>query len=144
MFFGEFEHSVDNKGRLTIPAKFKDDLAGGIVVTRGLDGCLWAFTKDEWQKVAEKIASMPMGNTNARRFKRFMFSSATESIPDRNGRVLIPQKLREHAGIEGEVVVAGSMDRIEIWNPERWSGEQVTVTEDPESLAAQLDELGIL
>lgn len=144
MFLGEFEHSIDSKGRLTIPAKFKEPLAGGIVITRGLDGCLWAFSREEWQKVSEIITSLPMANTEARRFTRFMFSSASESIPDRNGRVIIPQKLLQHANIDRDVVVAGVMNKIEIWNPERWQEEQSKVTEDPESLAAQLANLGIL
>lgn len=144
MFFGEFEYTVDDKGRLTIPAKFKDELATGVVVTRGLDGCLWAFTKEGWQEWAKKIADMPMGNEDARRFKRFMFSSASESIPDRNGRVIIPQKLRDYAGIESGVVITGAMDKIEIWNPEKWAGEQDLATKDPEALATQLDKLGIL
>lgn len=144
MFLGEFEHSIDSKGRLTIPAKFKEQLAGGIVITRGLDGCLWAYSREEWQKVSEKIISLPMAKTEARRFTRFMFSSASESIPDRNGRVIIPQKLLQHANIDRDVVVAGVMNKIEIWNPERWQEEQNTVTEDPESLAAQLADLGIL
>lgn len=144
MFLGEFEHSIDSKGRLTIPAKFKEQLAGGIVITRGLDGCLWAYSREEWQKVSEKIISLPMAKTEARRFTRFMFSSASESIPDRNGRVIIPQKLLQHANIDRDVVVAGVMNKIEIWNPERWQEEQSKVTEDPESLAAQLADLGIL
>lgn len=144
MFLGEFEHSIDSKGRLTIPAKFKEQLAGGIVITRGLDGCLWAFSREEWQKVSERITNLPMANTEARRFTRFMFSSASESIPDRNGRVIIPQNLLQHANIDREVVVAGVMNKIEIWNPERWQEEQSKVTEDPESLAAQLADLGIL
>lgn len=144
MFLGEFEHSIDSKGRLTIPAKFKEQLAGGIVVTRGLDGCLWAFSREEWQQVSERITSLPMANTEARRFTRFMFSSASESIPDRNGRVIIPQKLLQHANIDRDVVVAGVMNKIEIWNPARWQEEQSKVTEDPESLAAQLADLGIL
>ena len=144
MFFGEFEHSIDSKGRLTIPARFKEALAGGIVVTRGLDGCLWAFTRDEWKKISEKIASLTVTNVEARRFTRFMFSSASESIPDRNGRIIIPQKLMEYAQIDREVIVAGIMNKIEIWNPARWNEEQDMATEDPEAMVAQLADLGIL
>lgn len=143
MFFGEFEHSIDSKGRLTIPAKFKDGLASGIVISHGLDGCLWAFTKEEWGKLAQKIAALPNSNENARKFKRYMFAGASESIPDRNGRVIIPQKLRDDAEITGEVVVTGAMDKLEIWAPHRWAKEQNSVAEDPEALIAQLDNLGI-
>ncbi|MFQ5575447.1 MAG: division/cell wall cluster transcriptional repressor MraZ [Anaerolineae bacterium] len=144
MFFGQFEHSIDNKGRLTIPAKFKEALAGGVVITRGLDGCLWAFTKEEWRAVSQKIAGLTMANTDARRFTRFIFSGATDAIPDRAGRVVIPQNLQEYAGINGEAVVAGMLNRLEIWNPQRWADEQQTMTEDPETLAAHLADLGIL
>lgn len=144
MFFGEFEHNIDSKGRLTIPSRFKEDLAGGIVITRGLDGCLWAFTRDEWKKIAEKIANLTLTSAEARRFTRFMFSSASESIPDRNGRVIIPQKLMQYANIEREVVVAGVMNKIEIWNPTQWDEEQGMATEDPEALVSQLADLGIL
>jgi MraZ protein len=144
MFFGEFEHTIDSKGRLTIPAKFKDDLVGGIVVTRGLDHCLWAYTREEWKKVSEKIASLPMTSADARRFTRFMFAGANEAIPDRQGRIIIPQKLLEHADIDKDVVVTGMMNRIEIWSPDRWQTEQEEATENPEALVAQLADLGIL
>jgi MraZ protein len=144
MFFGAFEHTIDSKGRLTIPAKFKDPLAGGIVVTRGLDGCLWGFTRQEWQNISEKIASLTLTSVEARRFTRFMFSSASDAIPDRNGRVVIPQKLLEYGSIDREVVVAGVMNKIEIWNPQRWDEEQAQATEDPEALVEQLADLGIL
>jgi MraZ protein len=144
MFFGAFEHTIDSKGRLTIPAKFKDPLAGGIVVTRGLDGCLWGFTRQEWQNISEKIASLTLTSAEARRFTRFMFSSASDAIPDRNGRVVIPQKLLEYGSIDREVVVAGVMNKIEIWNPQRWDEEQAQATEDPEALVEQLADLGIL
>lgn len=144
MFFGEFEHTIDNKGRLTIPAKFKEALASGIVITRGLDGCLWAFTKDEWEDLAQKVASASIGNQDARQFRRFLFYGAFDAIPDRNGRVIIPQKLRTYAGIETEIVVAGAMDKIELWAPQRWDKEQESVVENPELLAAHLAELGIL
>ena len=91
MFLGEFEHTIDGKGRLTIPAKFRDELASGVVVTRGLDGCLWAYSRSEWEKLSEKISQLPTTNPAARNFARFMFSSAFDSIPDRQGRVLVPR-----------------------------------------------------
>ncbi len=144
MFFGEFEHTIDSKGRLTIPAKFKEALAGGIVITRGLDGCLWAFTKNEWEKLAQKVAGASIGNQDARQFKRFLFFGASDSIPDRNGRVIIPPKLRAYAGIETDVVVAGAMDKIELWAPQRWEQEQESVIENPELLASHLADLDIL
>lgn len=143
MFLGEFEHTIDDKGRLTIPAKFRPELEGGVVVTRGLDGCLWAYSRVEWEKLAEKIAQMPTTNQAARNFARFMFSSAFDSVPDRQGRVIISQNLRDYAGIENETVVIGVMNRVEIWNPEKWSQVVNTVEEDPEAIVAQLQDLGI-
>lgn len=142
MFLGEFAHSVDDKGRLTIPAKFRDELESGVVITRGLDGCLWAFSRAEWEKLAEKVAALPTTNSTARDFTRFMFSSASDSIPDRQGRVLIPQNLRTYAGITSESAVIGVMNRVEIWNPERWSEVFSNVEKNSDEIASQLNELG--
>lgn len=143
MFLGEFEHTIDGKGRLTIPAKFRDELESGVVVTRGLDGCLWAYGRSEWEKLAEKIAQMPTTNPAARNFARFMFSNAFDSIPDRQGRVLIPQSLRDYASIQNETVVIGVMNRVEIWNPESWKAVLSDVENDPDDLLSQLQDLGI-
>ena len=143
MFLGEFEHTIDDKGRLTIPAKFRDELEGGLVVTRGLDGCLWGYSRAEWEKLAEKIAQMPTTNQAARNFARFMFSSAFDSVPDRQGRVLVPQNLRDYAGITNETVIIGVMNRVEIWHPTKWSEVVNAVEEDPEEIVAQLQDLGI-
>ena len=143
MFLGEYEHTIDDKGRLTIPAKFRDELEGGIVITRGLDGCLWAYGRSEWEKLAEKIARMPTTNPAARNFARFMFSGAFDSIPDRQGRILIPQNLRNYATIQNETVVTGVMNRVEIWNPARWTAVLTEVEQDPDTFAEQLQDLGI-
>lgn len=143
MFLGEFEHTIDDKGRLTIPARFRDELESGVVVTRGLDGCLWAFPRSGWEILAEKISKMPTTSAAARNFARFIFSSAVDSIPDRQGRVLIPQNLRNYAGIQSETVVIGVMNRVEIWNPAKWADVFSGVEEDPEAIVAQLQELGI-
>ena len=143
MFLGEFEHAIDDKGRLTIPAKFRNELESGVVITRGLDGCLWAYPRLEWEILAEKISKMPTTNPAARNFARFMFSSAFDSIPDRQGRVLIPQNLRTYGQIQSETVVIGVMNRLEIWNPTRWTEVFAKVEEDPEAIVAQLHELGI-
>ncbi len=143
MFLGEFEHNIDDKGRLTIPAKFRDELEGGVVITRGLDGCLWAYSRSEWEVVAEKIAKMPTTNRAARNFARFMFSSAFDSVPDRQGRVLVPQNLREYAGITNETIIIGVMNRVEIWQPTKWNEVVDEVEDDPESIVAQLEDLGI-
>jgi MraZ protein len=142
MFLGEFSHTIDDKGRLTIPAKFRDELESGIVVTRGIDGCIWAYPRAEWENLAEKISQIPSTNQAVRNFVRFMFSSASDSIPDRQGRVIIPQNLREHAHIQNEATVIGVMNRVEIWQPLRWTEVFSKVEEDPEAMVAQMQELG--
>ncbi len=142
MFLGEFSHTIDDKGRLTIPAKFRDELEGGIVVTRGTDGCLWAFPRSEWENFADKMSQIPATNPAVRNFARFMFSSASDSIPDRQGRVIIPQNLREYANIQSEATVIGVMNRVEIWNPTRWTEVFSIVEEDPDTMIAQMEELG--
>lgn len=143
MFLGEFEHTIDSKGRLTIPAKFRDELASGVVITRGLDGCLWAYSRSEWEKLAEKISQLPTTNPNARNFARFMFSSAFDSIPDRQGRILIPQNLRTYAGINSDTVIIGVMNRLEIWSPDKWGTVLTEVESDPDAFVSQLQDLGI-
>jgi len=143
MFLGEFEHTIDDKGRLTIPAKFRDELESGVVITRGLDGCLWAYGRSEWETLAEKIAQMPTTNPAARNFARFMFSGAFDSIPDRQGRIIVPQNLRSYADIQNETIIIGVMNRLEIWNPAKWSEVMNAVEEEPEAIVAQLQDLGI-
>jgi MraZ protein len=143
MFLGEFAHTIDDKGRLTIPAKFRDDLASGVVITRGLDGCLWAYSRSEWEELAEKISRLPTTNPAARNFSRFMFANAFDSIPDRQGRVLIPQNLRDYANIESDTIIIGVMNRLELWNPTQWGQVVAAVEEDPEAIVAQLQDLGI-
>ena len=143
MFLGNYEHTIDDKGRLTIPSKFREELEGGVVVTRGLDGCLWAFTRSEWEILAEKISQLPTTNPAARNFARLMFSNASDSIPDKQGRVLLPQSLRDSAGIGNETILIGVMNRVEIWNPAKWSEVATKVEEDQEAIASQLEDLGI-
>jgi len=143
MFLGEFNHTIDDKGRLTIPAKFRDELESGIVITRGLDGCLWAYGRSEWEALAEKIAKLPTTNPAARNFSRFVFSSAFDSIPDRQGRILLPQNLRDYAGIQNETIIIGVKSKLEIWNPAKWSEVVTAVEQDTEAIVAQLQDLGI-
>jgi MraZ protein len=143
MFLGEYNHTIDDKGRLTIPARFRDELESGVVITRGLDGCLWAYGRSEWEALAEKIAQLPTTNPAARDFSRFMFSSAFDSIPDRQGRILLPQNLRDYAEIQNDTVVIGVKNKLEIWNPARWAEVVNQVEQDTEAMAAQLQDLGI-
>ncbi|MFC7363693.1 MULTISPECIES: division/cell wall cluster transcriptional repressor MraZ [Bhargavaea] len=122
MFMGEYQHTVDAKGRLIIPAKFRDDLDGGFVVTRGLDKCLFAYTMDEWKKLEEKLKALPVTKKDARAFTRFFFSGATEVELDKQGRVNLPANLLSYAGLEKDCVVLGVSSRIEIWAKEAWEG----------------------
>ena len=124
MFLGAFVHTIDGKGRLTIPAKFRDDLAAGLVVTRGIDRCLTIYPMEEWERLAEKVSALPMTDRRARAFRRLVFADAADVIPDKQGRVLIPPRLREYAGLDGQVVVTGLDTYIEAWNPDAWEDER--------------------
>jgi len=120
MFLGEFSHSVDDKGRLTLPAKFRPELGQGVVVTRGVDKCLFIFTTEEFQRLAERIGELPMTQAEGREFSRHFFSGALDVEVDKQGRILIPQNLRDYAGLDGEVVVTGVNKRIEVWDVNAW------------------------
>lgn len=120
MFLGEFSHTIDEKGRLTLPAKFRADLAAGLIVTRGIDKCLFAFPSAEWHNLAQRVSNLPLTEPQAREFRRLLFSGASDDVPDKQGRVLIPQYLREYANLDGEVIVAGLNTHIEIWSPAAW------------------------
>jgi MraZ protein len=121
MFLGEYTHTIDEKGRLTIPAKFRGELASGLVVTRGLDRNLLVFTMKEWEELAQKIAKTPISDRSARAFSRRVFSGATDLVPDRQGRILIPATLREFAELGDEAVIIGMYNYAEIWNADAWN-----------------------
>ena len=121
MFLGEYTHSLDNKGRLTIPAKFRNAFANGLVVTRNpADSCLLVFPRGEWDKLAEKVSALPLTDPSSAAFRRAVFSAAEDLEPDGQGRVLLSQRLRDYAIIDGDVVVAGMNKFIELWNPSAW------------------------
>ena len=143
MFLGEYLHTIDDKGRLTLPAKFRAELAKGVVVTRGLDGCLFVHPMDEWEKLARKINSLPLTRKDARTLARMMYSGASDCAPDKQGRILLPSYLREFAGVDGETVIIGLHNRLEIWNPERWRHVRNEVEEHGDMIAERLAELGI-
>ncbi|WP_223066360.1 division/cell wall cluster transcriptional repressor MraZ [Paenibacillus caui] len=120
MFMGEFQHSIDDKGRITIPAKFRDSLGASFVVTRGLDHCLFVYPLEEWGVLENKLKALPLMKSDARAFTRFFFSGATECEWDKQGRVNLPANLREYAKLEKECVVLGVSNRVEIWNRDIW------------------------
>lgn len=141
MFMGEYNHTVDEKGRLIIPSKFREELGDEFVITKGLDGCLFVYDNKEWTVLEEKLRSLPLTNKDARAFTRYMLSGAATVDIDKNGRALIPQVLRNFAGLEKEVVLIGVASRIEIWNKDKWEG--LSYDEEPEELAEKMEDLGI-
>ncbi|MFE6167236.1 division/cell wall cluster transcriptional repressor MraZ [Viridibacillus arvi] len=120
MFMGEYQHSIDAKGRLIIPAKFREHLTEGFVITRGLDNCLFGYPILEWRKLEEKLKQLPVTKKDARAFTRFFFSGATEVEVDKQGRINIPSNLLTHANVQKDCVVLGVSNRIEIWAKESW------------------------
>jgi MraZ protein len=143
-FTGEFRHALDDRGRIAIPVRFRPRLAEGATLARWLDRCLGVFPADEWSSLAEKIRALPMTNPNAREFARFMSSGAADVELDRQGRLLVPSYLREYAGLsEGEVMVVGALNRLEIWAPSAWQPYRAKIEDAPEELAAHLQDLGI-
>ena len=138
MFLGEYTHSLDDKGRLTLPAKFRDQLAQGVTVTRGLDGCLFVFTYEDWKQFTEILRErLPFTQKSARDFSRFFFSGAVDIIPDRQGRILIPPFLRQYANLEAEVMIIGANSRLELWDTERWRQTLLDVESNAEMIAEQ-------
>lgn len=120
MFMGEYRHTIDDKGRLIIPAKFREELGDAFVVTRGLDHCLFVYPASEWSQLEQKLKSLPFTRSDARAFTRFFFSGATEVELDKQGRVHLPANLRQYAKLEKECVVLGVSSRVEIWSKRTW------------------------
>lgn len=143
MFIGEYKHTIDEKGRLAIPVKFRQDLARGAVVTRGLDASLFLFPKEEWDKLAEKLAGLPLGQSNSRAFARLMLAGAMDVDVDKQGRLVVPEYLRRYAGIAKNVVVAGLYNRLELWDTERWEAYKVQTEAEAGNIAEKLGELGV-
>ena len=143
MFIGEHSHNLDDKGRLAIPKKFRADLASGAVVTRGLDNCLFLFTKPEWQKLAEKLASLPFAQANTRAFARLMLAGAMDVEVDKQGRVILPEYLRQFAGLKKSTVIAGLYSRLEIWDETKWAMYKGQTEAESGSIAERMAELGV-
>lgn len=143
MFIGEYRHNLDEKGRLAVPVKFRESLKGGAVITKGLDNCLFLYSKEEWAKLAEKLSNMPISQGNARAFARMMLAGAFDVDIDKQGRVVVPSALRAFAGIKGSTVVAGLFNRVEIWEEKAWETYQNETEKDSNEIAENLGELGI-
>lgn len=138
---GEYNHTIDSKGRLIIPSKFREDLGQEFVMTKGLDGCLFVFPIKEWEAFEEKLRSLPLIDKNARKFSRFFLAGAAACELDKQGRTLVPGTLREFAGMDKEVVLTGMLDRIEIWSKDKWN--ENNSYEDMDDIALSMQELGL-
>ena len=142
MFMGEYNHTVDTKGRLIIPSKFREQLGEEFIVTKGLDGCLFVFPQDEWQAFEEKLRALPLTQKGARQFTRFFVAGATPCELDKQGRILLPATLREIAGLDKDVVLAGMLNRIEIWSKDKWT--ENNACGDMDDIAEQMTQLGLV
>jgi MraZ protein len=143
MFLGTYLHNIDSKGRLTLPAKFRTELARGVVVTLGLDGELWVFPMETWERLAVKMNELPLNDKDSLNFARRVYGKATDCEPDKQGRILLPSELRELAGVDGETVIVGSGGRLEVWSHERWGHKSDEIEKDGDAIAERLFELGI-
>ncbi len=144
MLIGEYTHSIDDKNRLSLPAKFRAEMGKKIIITPGLDNCLFAFTHKEWQKIEGKLSESSLGQADNRSFNRFMFAGAVEAEVDSIGRILIPDFLRERANLKNKVVVIGVSSRVEIWNEKTWVDYKKVVEKQADTLAEKLGQVGVL
>ena len=143
MLIGEYTHSLDPKKRLSLPAKFRSELGKKVVITRGLDNCLFVYPLKEWQRISKKIAELPLGQADTRGFNRFFLSGAVEVDIDSVGRILVPDFLKDFAGLGTKVVLAGIHDRVEIWDENVWSEYKKRIEKQGDALAEKLGEIGV-
>lgn len=143
MFIGEYAHTIDAKKRLALPSKFRGELGSKVVVTRGLDSCLFVYPMKVWEALAAKLGSLPVGEAGTRSFIRLMLSGATDVEMDSQGRVLLPEYLKHYAGLEKEVTVAGLFDRLEVWDTTKWNEYKIDAEKNSGEIAEQLGKLGV-
>lgn len=141
MFMSQYNHTIDTKGRLIIPSKFRERLGEEFVVTQGMDGCLFVYANDDWSAFEQKLTSLPVINKQARQFARFFLSGAAQVEVDKQGRILLPANLREFAGLDKDVVLVGVGSRIEIWSKDKW--EEVNSDVDMDDISASMESLGL-
>ena len=142
MFMGEYSHSIDAKGRLIMPAKFREQLGDEFVVTKSPDKCLYVYTNEEWKNFEEKLATLPITNKGTRQFVRFFLAGAASCEVDKQGRILLPAVLREYAELDKEVVLAGTSKRIEIWNMDRYLADQKEYEDNIDEIASNMESFG--
>lgn len=144
MLIGEYVHTLDSKKRLSLPAKFRKEIGRKVVITRGLDACLFMFPEKAWGKIAQKLQELPIGAADTRGMGRFLLSGATESDVDGAGRILIPDYLKDFAKLKTKVVIAGVLERVEIWNEGNWTQYKRQMETKADSMAQKLGDLGVL
>lgn len=143
MFIGEYSHNLDSKGRVAVPAKFRNMLEKGAVVTKGLDNCLFLYPKNKWEEIAQKFANLPISQAKARAFARHMLAGAMNVEFDNQGRINLPEYLRKFANLKKETIIAGLFDRLEIWNQEAWNKYKAAAEKDSGEIAEALGEMGV-
>lgn len=144
MLIGEYKHTIDDKNRVSLPVKFRKEVGKKVVVTHGLDNCLFLYSMSEWEKVSEKLGSLGIGQSDTRGFNRFMLAGAVEIEVDSIGRILIPDFLKQFAGLKEKVVFAGIHNRVEVWDSHRWSDYKKKIEKQADKLAEKLGEIGAL
>ena len=144
MLIGEYLHTLDGKKRISLPSKFRKEIGRRVVVTRGLDTCLFMFSLKAWEKIAEKVSNLPVGQADTRGMSRFLLAGAIETEVDGAGRILIPEYLKEFADLKSRVVLAGVSDRVEIWNEKTWEEYKRRIEKGADQMAQTLGDLGIL
>ncbi len=144
MLIGEYKHTLDPKKRLSLPSKWRKELGSTLIVTRGLDNCLFVYPEAEWGKITDKIGQLPLGSADTRSFNRFFLSGAVEVEVDTVGRILVPDFLKEFAQLDTKVVLAGLHDRVEIWDENRWTEYKAEIEKQADSLAEKLSVIGVL
>lgn len=143
MFIGEYRHTIDTKKRIAVPSRFREFFNGRAVVTRGLDNCLFLYTLEEWNKLAEKLNQLPVGQSSTRSFVRLMLAGASEAEIDKQGRVLVPDYLKKYAQLEKNIIIAGLYNRLEIWNEDNWDKYKFGAEKNTQEIAEKLGELGV-
>ena len=143
MFIGEYQHNIDEKGRLAVPTKFRAALKQGVVITKGLDGCLFLYTDKEWQKLASKLAALPISKSNTRAFARLMLGGAMDVKLDKQGRIILPEYLRTYAAMKKRVVITGLYNRLEIWDEDIWNKYKKGTEKESSDIAEALEGLDV-
>ena len=144
MLIGEYKHTLDTKKRLSLPSKWRKELGDKLVLTRGLDTCLFVYPLKEWEKITEKIGQLPLGQADTRSFNRFFLSGAVEVEVDKNGRILVPDFLKDFAKLKTKLVLAGIHDRVEIWDEKQWNEYKRRIERQADALAEKLGDIGVL